>query len=265
MPHWITRFGSTDLSQISLRQREDLTVAGQLIPLPGGGVFDPDGEAQARIELPSTVTVDSEYLETTAEAFRTLLYGLRALIGVRALLYRSPDGGEANSESCMAKLRQVSQSRDANDVLVMGVSLRFELVREVWSGTAHEETITLDASPKSQDCDNDGNAIQRAIVITVTAAGAPITALEIENLTTGHVSHISYDGSIAVGESLVIDCGAQTVRNDGDADYEHFALETDHAIDEWLRLAPGANTIRVTRTGGDNTSTCVLTYSDGWV
>ena len=265
MAYWITRFGSTDLSQISLKQSEELGADAALLALPGGAVHDPWGSAQAPVKVPYPIRVDFELVETTAEAFRTAVYALRALVGTRALLYRSPDGGVANSESVLARLVGVSGQREAENLLVLGLHLTFEVLAPVWSGTAHTETITLDASPKSQDCDNDGNGVVRDVTITVTASGSAITALIIENLETGHVSKISYGGSITAGQALVIDCAAMTVRNNAVDDYANLTLETGHTLREWLRLMPGANTIRVTRTGGDNASTCVLTYSDGWM
>jgi hypothetical protein len=266
MAYWITKFGDTDLSQISLRQNDPLDAALGLVTLPAGGVHDPWGSAQAPVRLPYRITADSEYVETTAGAFRTALYAVRALVGTRATLYRSPDGEAANSESVTARLESVRMNRSADNLLVMGVTLTFEALAQVWNGAAHSETITLDASPKSAEIDNDGNGIVRDISITVTATGAPITALIIENLETGHVSKIKYAGSIAVGQSLVIGCAATTIRNNGVNAYTTaFTLESGHSIREWLRLMPGANTIRVTRTGGDNSSTCVLTYSDGWM
>ena len=267
MAYWITRFGSTDLSQISLRQQDPLEAALGLVNLPGGGVHDSWGSAQAPAKLPSRITCDSEYVEATSGAFRTALYAVRALIGTRAILYRSPDGEAANSESVLARLESVRMGRNADNILVMGVGLTFEALAAVWDGAAHTETITLDASPKSQDCDNGGNGIVRAVTITVTASGSPITAVTIENLETGHITKIKYAGSIAVGQSLVIDCGAMTIRNNGVNAYTStaFTLEAGHSLREWLRLMPGANTIRVTRTGGDNASTCVLTYNDGWM
>lgn len=264
MAYWITRFGSTDLSQISLRQQDELQADLQLVPLPGGGVYNPNGTGQTPIRLPQTITASCEYVETTASAFRTALYALRALVGVYAILYRSPDGATVNSESIPASLEAITMSRSAENLLIMGVSLRFQAQAAVWDGTAHTETITLDASPKSQDCDNNGNGIQRAVTITITASGSPITAVTVENLEAGHVSKVTYSGSIAVGQSVVIDCGAETVRNNSVDDYAHLTRETGHSIREWLRLMPGANTIRVTRTGGDNASTCVLTYNDAW-
>lgn len=266
MAYWITRFGSTDLSQISLRQNDSVEAALSLVTLPGGRVHAPWGSAQAPVRLPGRITVDCEYVEATAEAFRTALYGLRAMIGTPARLYRSPDGEEANSESALAVLESVRMNRSADNLLVMGVTLTFQVLSAVWDGAAHTETITLDASPKSQDVTNGGNGIVRDITITVTATGAPITALIIENLETGQISKIKYAGTIAVGQSLVIDCAAMTIRNNGANAYTtEFTLEAGHSTREWLRLMPGANTIRVTRTGGDNSSTCVLTYSDGWM
>jgi hypothetical protein len=264
MAYWFTRFGTTDLSLINLRQTDVPRGNLGLVPLPGGGVHDPWGEEQAPISLPTAITVSCEHVATTPAAFQAEIYALRALLRTRARLYRSPDGGEANSESVLARLETISAPRDSDNVLVMPVTLTFQALEPTWRGAVHTETITLDASPKTAEIDNDGNAVQRAVTITVTATGAPITDIAIENLETGHVSHISYDGGIAVGESLVLDCGALTCRNDGTADYAHLHRETGHAIREWLRLMPGANTIRVTRTGGDNSSTCVLSYYDAW-
>lgn len=266
MGYWITRFGSTDLSQIALRQQDALGAALGLVNLPGGGVHDSLGGAQAPVKLPGRISLNSELVEADAASFRASAYALKALIGTRALLYRSPDGGTANSESMPARLENVSMDRSSDNVLVLGTALTFEALAPVWDGAAHTETITLDASLKTAEISNGGNGIVRKVTVTVTASGAPITAITIENLETGHVSRVKYAGTIAVGQSLVIDCGAMTIRNNGVNAYTTaFTLESGHSLREWLRLAPGANTIQVMRTGGDNSSTCVLTYNDGWM
>jgi hypothetical protein len=262
---WITRFGSKDIPPN--RQSHDVGLPGiaqQAVDLPFGA-YDPLGSGAGQVKVPYTIPVGTMLVHNTPADLQTALAAWRALCYTRATLYRTPDGGTANSQWITARLIAIDAPRDIENLRHLAITLRFEVTAPVWSGAAHTETITLDASPKSQDCDNDGNGIQRAVTITVTASGTPITAVIIENLETGHVTKIKYTGTIAVGQSLVIDCGAMTVRNNGTDDYANLTLESAHTIREWLRLMPGANTIRVTRTGGDNSSTCVLTYADGWV
>ena len=267
MAYWITRFGSRDIPPN--RESHDVglpAIAQQAVGLPYGA-WDPLGSDAGQVKAPYTIPVSTMLVHNTPAELHTALAAWRALCYTRATLYRTPDGGTENSESITARLIAIDAPRDIENLRHLALTLRFEITSPVWDGTAHTETITLDASPKSQDCDNDGNGIQRAVTITVTATGAPITAVIVENLETGHVTKIKYAGSIAVGQSLVIDCGAMTIRNNGVNAYTStaFTLEAGHSLREWLRLMPGANTIRVTRTGGDNASTCVLTYNDGWM
>ena len=228
------------------------------------GVFDTLGTNRARQDLPRLLPVRAQVEATSAAALKTAWDSVLALHGTSGTLTRTSDSAVAHTIS--ARCRRIQADRTPHDRFRIPYIIEFDLLADVWDGAAHTETITLDASPKSQDCDNDGNGIVRAVTITVTASGSPITAVIIENLEKGHVSKIKYAGSIAVGQSLVIDCGATTIRNNGVNAYTMaFTLESGHSIREWLRLMPGANTIRVTRTGGDNASTCVLTYNDGWV
>ena len=263
---WITRFGSRDMP--GNRQSHDVglpAIAQQAVSLPFGA-YDPLGGGAGQGKVPYTISVNTMLVHNTPAELHTALAAWRALCYTRATLYRTPDGGTANSESITARLIGIDAPRDIENLRHLAITLRFEVTSSVWDGAAHSETITLDASPKSAEIDNDGNGIVRDVTITVTAMGAPITAITIENLETGHVSKIKYAGTIAVGQSLVIDCAAMTIRNNGVNAYTTaFTLEAGHSIREWLRLMPGANTIRVTRTGGDNASTCVLTYADAWM
>jgi len=103
----------------------------------------------------------------------------------------------------------------------------------------------------------------RDINITVTA-DTDITQLDIENLETGHVSYLRYSGTISAGKQLVLSCGAMTCENDGVDDSDNISLQGAHTIPEWLRLMPGDNTIRITRTGGGNSATAVFDFYDSY-
>ena len=84
---------------------------------------------------------------------------------------------------------------------------------------------------------NAGTAIARPI-ITVTNDSSNITSLIIENLTTGQ--KISYTGTLATGNDVVIDTDLLTVENNGTGDLGNVTNEIG------IFLYPGANEIKVT-------------------
>jgi hypothetical protein len=230
---------------------------------PYGRVFDAYGSEQARIQLPFSIPVEGSI--HLGEQQATELYAWRALQGVRDTLYRLRDDS-TEYETITARLVRFDAPRSHVNPDLLDLRFEFDALEEVWSGLDHTETITIDASPKTQDVDNDGNTIQRDVVVTVTATVNPITSIKIENLETGHVSSFTWADATGVlsGNSLVIDCAEGTVRNNGVDAYASFTLDAGHTIADWLRLMPGANTIKVTMVGGSATSTCVLTYKDAW-
>lgn len=241
-------------------------IAQQAMGLPFGA-YDPLGSGAGQVRVPYTISVGTMLVHNTPAELQTALAAWRALCYNRSTLYRTPDGGTTNSESITARLIAIDAPRDIENLRHLAITLRFEITSPVWSGAAHTENISLWTGVVNQEVSNNGNTVQRDVVIKVTAGGDPaypITSVTIENLETGHVSKIKYSGTIAVGTSLVIDCAAMTVRNNGVDDYAHLTLESGHTIADWFRLMPGANSIKVTRTGGDAPSTCVLTYKDAW-
>lgn len=75
-----------------------------------------------------------------------------------------------------------------------------------------------------------------------------------------------YSGTVAATKSLVIDCSPTrlSVLNDGVADWTHLDLGPSHASGAWLRLASGANSMVVARTGGGTDTYLTVAFSDAW-
>ena len=235
-----------------------------LVRLPGGAVYDTRGSDKAS-EAGQVISVSGIVSAATAGALKTAYDTIRAFKGVRDKLYRTPDGGSANSEWMYARCIDAPTRRVAENKLWVPVSLSFELHEVYWHGADGSDTITLASTPQSGEITNDGNATATQIVLTITAVTAAISAIIIENEETGHISKITYTAEVGIGKVLSIDCGAKTVTNDGVADFAHFAIVTaTHAIPEWLRLKSGANTIKVTRTDGHVDNTVLLTFDDAW-
>ena len=226
------------------------------VSLIGGGHFDWRGSETA---LPPTETarIRGEWIGTSLANMKTKLATLRALRGVKSYLWRT-----SGSSNQWRRARYISVDSDLgpSSAQVAVLELQFELNGEPWHSTSGYTSVTLAASPQNATIANNGNAVVREITLSVHPATSAITAIHVENLTTGHVSKIKYAGTIASTQALVINCAAKSVENNSTDDYANFSLEGAHTISEWLRLAPGDNSIRITRTGGAATSTVGLTF-----
>ena len=266
MGYWITRFGvSGTLPTKGVDQQIGPgPVRSSLVRLPGGAVYDTRG-ADAASEAGQVISLSGIVSAASAAALKTAYDTIRAFKGDRDKLYRTPDGGSANSQWMYARCIDAPTRRVAENKLWVPVTLSFELQESYWHGAANSDTITLDASPKEGEVNNAGTALVRDIVITITANDTAITVVRIANLETGHISHIGYTGTIAIDKALVIDCGAKTVTNDGSDAFSGFSIYTAyHQVSEWLRLKSGDNTIWVMRTGGANTATANFVFDDAW-
>lgn len=266
MGYWITRFNSVDLSTIEPQQ--DVGVAEvhrRALTLPNGLGFDGYGAEQAPVAVPYELRVRAELVEATQAALLSAWQPLAALVGQRGTLYRTPDGGTANSQSVPARLLQAPVQRGYEQMLVLPFELAFEVWAPTWAGTLNTPATTLTTSPIYATAVNNGNAVQRSVKITVTAGSSAMTWCKIVNETTGHHSGIEYSGTIAAGQSLVIDTADWSAKNNGVDDYAHLTFTTSwHAIEGFIRLAPGSNAVRVWRTGGGTNATVTLTFNDAW-
>ena len=203
------------------------SVESTLLDLPWGGAFDWRGADHAQTAV-DTRSISGLIVTATEAELLGQLNLWRALVGTKSRLWRSDNGADRQwrMARCLGLTSElIPRARNQADV-----SLRFELPPGPWQGAARSETILLDTSPKSQAVTNGGNVVQRDVVLTVTAVGSPITALWISNFLAEHNARIHYTGAIAAGQSLVIDCGAGTVRNHGVDDYAQFVLEAGHRL-----------------------------------
>jgi len=266
VPYVIDRFGDTyataeELPRYDGRQPQGAgPVESSHVTLIGGAHYDWRGDEDA---LPPVeeVVIRGQWVASSAGGMQTKLAALRALRGVKSKLWRT--SGAVNHWR-RARCLAVESDLEPGSPSWAEIRLAFELDAEPWSGTTGYTAVTLSASPKTATIANDGDAIVRDITVSVHPATSAITAITIENLTSGHVSKIKYTNTIASTQAVVIDCGAKSVENNGTDDYDGLSLEAAHAIPEWLRLAPGDNSIRITTTGGAVTSTVGFTFYEGY-
>lgn len=244
-----------------------------------GGAFDVYGDEDAPLDLPTTRSYRSIVLEETAAAWRTALDALRAQVGKRARLYRRANDDDA-VQWCIARLIQNPVQRVYQGGYIQDVELIFQLWTS-WRGHDHTSWTldsgeildgglylddggfveTMASSPHTIIVANGGNRRVDNAIITVTAGSSAITAVTVAK--TGETD-IDWSGTLASGNTLVIDCGAYTVKNAGVNAYTGFSLGGDHAISEWIRLDPGDNDITITFSGGSTDSTAKVEFADGW-
>lgn len=261
MAYWIKQFGSTSLpSAIPVQDVGMPRTHGESVSLPGGRAYDSLGTEAVRPALPYTLQVQGKAIGATAAALKTTWYELRALHGTRAKLYRTPEGGDENSEWVWARLIETDARRDVH-WQSLNYTMTFEVWSEVWYGASASASAILAASSETITAANSGNVRVTDPVITITANASPITVLTIG---VSDVSEFQWEGTLAAGSSLIIDCGAQSVTIGASSLYSGFELTANHTVDDWLRLEPGNNSVIVTRTGGSGSSTAIITYADGW-
>lgn len=262
------RFGSTYAGgvvlPITLHPLSDGTgpITSPMIGLPGRGSFDTLGSGIARPEA-HQVTHRGKVLAATAAALQTALDALYALNGQRNLLWKSSDGGTTNRSRYARVLDVRADWGLRNGTPYAIVEMDFELAAGNWRGAAHSETTAIDqVADKQVKMTNGGNVRVRDAIITITASGTAITSVTVYK--NGLVYWV-WDGTLAVGKSLIVNCGTKSITNNGVDAFVGFTLQAGHTGSDWLPIDPGGEqTIYLYRTGGDNSSTFKLEYADGW-
>lgn len=264
MGYWITKFGTTTLSSCSPVQDVGMPAANAPgVETPGGAV-DALGTGRAGIGLPYDLTVRGETVQSDFATMKTAYYKLRGLYGKRDKLYRKPDGTTA-TEWVNARLVGIQAQRDGDRQLAVPYTLRFQVYSPVWNGTSVVTSAALGTEPTTEIAlYNGGNAAVRNPVITITASTNAITNV---TLSANSETSLSWAGTLASAKSLVIDCGARTIRNDGADAYSGVTFNAGHTVSYWVSLgATGTTTLTVTRTaaGSDVVGKVKVEYSEGW-
>lgn len=284
----LTRFGSLNLEHYN--QVDDVgsgETPTAFLALADGGALDAYGGLRKH---PRTVTrVKRLRLQaTTRQGVSDDFMRLIALRGTRAQLFRRM--ADASEHWTWARLVEVVAQRSYEQTrfrYIQDVELRFVTSEATWRGETsgarwylnsgkylnnglffnsnsydlaegdNEITVTLGAS------DDPGRAPVKAINIMVTAGSEDITSLSITR-QNGEV--ITYSGTIASGETLMIDTGTlQVIGESEEADAYGLCGFTPAEDDgAWLTLQPGSNQLTFTIEGGGSGTTLDLGFDEAW-
>lgn len=231
--------------------------------IPFRGIYV--GETEYEVDHVGNYVVDHGGSEIVAGEDENRLRGqvdtLTAMIGKRDSLYRRRDD-DLTVQWVTARLLHVQHVRTLADVAIARVELLFEATMTAW----HDDDLSTTTKTCTAGASNSttvaiaGNVTVQDAVFTFTPS-ATVTAVRVRCTAQG--IDWTYTGSMAVGSSLVVDAGAQTVKVTGVDAYSGFALNSGHTADRWLPLAPGNNTVIVTPTGGGGTAK--IERYDQWV
>jgi hypothetical protein len=284
------RFGVTPIPLYEAVQ--DMSTLPSSLPsttMYGGSEYDHLGSERA-LALATGVSLRGEFLATDANDKTAQVLAWRARRGTRDRLVRTVDGTTAR-EWIWARLNRVVLSETPDTFLIVPFALDFKLYGNWWngrrrgggwlldSGVALDSGYSLDMSdvtPLTPNglttivLPNAGNATVNNAIVTITnpAGGTAITNLVLTagpDASTVKASW-TFAGTIAVNTSLVIDTGAQTVKNNGVAAYANFTW-TASVIDDWLEMYVPSTTMKITLTGGGsggNAATATVDYAEGF-
>ena len=251
---------------------------GALISLPSNTAWDNYQDDQST-ESPARYRTAFEIVETTAAAVQTKRDQIRARRGlVRRLWAQMPD---ETMRFVWARLSAIRMEHDYRYTFYQPVELEFEVAQPGWNGSGHGVGWTLDSGEYLDDgewldeadvttltssgmtvtINNGGNRPQTAITITITGGTSSISNIRL----VCSPCDIKFSGTVAAGQSCIINTATKSVLNNAVNAYASFSLEAGHTVADWFRLAAGDNTVTITYSGNaTNNATITWEYCDGW-
>jgi len=279
MGYSFERFGTLVLPAYNREMSQAPAPAVQRIVATAAGAFDADGSGRAAQAFPHPLTIEAIVFEEASADLRSALDALRAAVGTRAYLYRRADDNNlVHRALCRLASMEINRSYEQRRAY-QPVTLQFQQLA-AWQGASHsawtldsgelfDDGLTLDttsyawsigSSPTIRSVSNDGNLPVTDVLFTITAGATGLS----NPILSGGGMDLRWTGTIAATKSLVIDCGALSVLNDGANAYSGLALGANHAIEDWCRLQPGSTDIELAITGTLTGATWAVAFRDRW-
>lgn len=232
-------------------------ITGDNVPLPGGGVYDAIGTAQAG-RATTRLRLLCELMGEDAADLKSQFNALRQQIGLRRALHRRWDCDEEATEWTWARLEEIRAETQPRLPLWLPVELRFLLLAPYWRGAEQSEEFI--GSSGDITLANSGNITVTHLKITVTGITTMSSGIILTNSTLGGAGW-AWEEVVDVGDVLVVDTDSKSVTLNGVAAYDAFHLLGDNAA--WLPLAPSGNVIEIDT--GAGSASVLLEWHDGWV
>jgi hypothetical protein len=274
----LERFGDYVFPIYNVNDTLSAVARSDMFATPMGG-FDPNGSENAA-DRPGTITRRCEICEPhSSVAFQTALDAARALRGKRAKLW-ARTAGESEVRWLWGRCQSIGVQRSERNHHYQEIIYTFNVPHFGWNGRGYSDWALDDgtfldtgfyldtgsyrgdlvSTPDSFVITNGGNRTVTNIILDIHAGAVNMTSIVI---TLGD-AYLTFAGPVLAGNHLLIDTGSYIVTNGAVNSYSGLVLHANHAIDDWLRLEPGDNTLEIAWAGGSTGSEYELKFWDGW-
>jgi hypothetical protein len=283
MPYTYTSFGTVDLPIYNIDQDHATGESPTALIVTPNGAYDYLGTAR---NLPKTqiIPVKGDYSDEldylvdelgnyivdengdlivvgdTGDTLRNHLDNLKSKLGRADQLWRTDLDTAGLRRWKTARLRKVEHAMGNGTRGVLAkITAIFETADPAWrSETLTTTTQSLATGLHTFTVDVLGSEEILDSIITITATST-ITSVGIV-LASADVD-FTWTGTLAIGNSLVINNGKLTIKNNGADAYNGFTLNSGHMAAGWLKLLAESNEISVTLAGAGSFS---VTHYDQW-
>jgi hypothetical protein len=172
------------------------------------------------------------------------LEAIYGMLGKRDRLYRQYFDDSTRLEWKQARLLNIQHQRENEDTeLTATLSFLWETNMIGWrSENATETELESGTGERSFSVQVDGTLDVYDAIITITATNTT-SSIYLQNTTS--TAHWRWTGSLLAGNDLVIDCGTQTVFNNGTSAYTGIEYQASHLTRGIFPLYVGANSINI--------------------
>jgi hypothetical protein len=233
-------FGSTLLPTAAAEFGDDATATSGAVSTIGGGAYNAYGAETVQPSLPFTLTYTGLISGASLDAVRTESDALRGLVGTKATLYKRAVAGDYNLIQCQARAVAFKPLQPGQPIgNHQRIEIQFACLTRWESSPLTGSTVSLPVGGLTTTIMLDhsgGTREQPDVLMTLTAGSAAITMFGID-LPATHCSW-RWTGTLAAGKSLVIDCGAMSILNDGVGSWAGMTMTGNHATAYWLVVPP---------------------------
>lgn len=283
MPYQYTTFDGVDLPTYNPQTDLSSGAVDSALVDSIGGAFDVVGVGGLRLPRKATVTVNGVYVSdgpnyivdhlgnfivdhlgnfiVSGDAgadLRTQIDELYGKLGKRGRLYRTRFD-DSSRQYKTARLLHVNHQRQLDDRLFKStVTATFETTDAGWhENSLNIVTPSLIAGLTTFQVSMPGNCTVTDALLFFNAT-ASVTSINV----VGSGIDWTWNGTLASGDTLQIDCASQTIRAEGFDAYAYLTLNPNHTSSSWFPIAPGVNTYNVTANG---TIDLEIFFHDQWI
>lgn len=251
MAYHLRTFSGVSLPRADSTDGFGVAVPDTLVDVAGGAVLDRWGD----VPVPLGKHLINHRGKYSADV-DTSINALMGLLGQQDVLVRRRESDDSNQQK-IVRLRSVDWDRDVQQAEHAEVRLTFE-ARGYWRSSSQSTLSRTATGLMTPNIGGTAPVFDPVFTFASTATGAKTIRVVIAARSVDW----TWTGTVTSGNSVIIDCGAESILNNGVDAYAGLTLAGAHACNWWAYLMPGINSVSVTLTGA---GTLTLGWYNQWV